>query len=609
MYRYVALIWDKKNSNTSQFARSLSHRIRQSTLSSNRAVEHDGFILLDARERPNGLHAYVLPHGGGVVVGKLFFKDASAEDTTVFATLNDRQSREIVDSSGRRLIEKYWGQYVAFINEYDKGKNCILRDPSGGLNCYYLTYNNIHIFFSHIEDIFSLGEFILSINYKYLAAHIYYPLLSIRETGIREVSKILPGECLTLSGEENTKEFYWNPCDIVRSRTIEDWDEAAVVLRQTTMDCVSAWGSCYDTVLHRLSGGLDSSIVAACLGAGGKRPDVVCLNLHTDRPEADERTFARVSARMAGYELHEQVLQAADADIDRLIRIPKLATPFMHSLTPELEDVHTHLAIEKNADAIFSGQGGDHLFHQAPVKLVAADYAYNHGLSPRLFEVAYQTSLLTGQSIWSVLANTAKHGWFKRPYIPYSEVLHLESFLNGAMLEALTTDYIFNPWLKETKGVPPGKVRQIAALIDLHSFFWPYDLTDHTDIIHPLISQPLIEVCLAIPTYIHTRGGKSRALARYAFRDDIPEEISLRRTKGRTDTYHSRIYSKNPERLKTILLDGELSKAGLIDRRRLEERLSRRSIIKADKLPLLRQYINVEAWLRSWSDVGQKAAA
>ena len=78
-------------------------------------------------------------------------------------------------------------------------------------------------------------------------------------------------------------------------------DEAVVSLRETTVGCEHAWASCYDGIVHNLSGGLDSSIVLSCLKSAPSRPRVTCLNYFTTGPNEDERRSPDNVARVVAY--------------------------------------------------------------------------------------------------------------------------------------------------------------------------------------------------------------------------------------------------------------------------------------------------------------------
>jgi len=127
--------------------------------------------------------------------------------------------------------------------------------------------------------------------------------------------------------------------------------------------------------------------------------------------------------------------------------------------------------------------------------------------------------------------------------------------------------------------------------------------------VHPLWSQPLLELALRIPTYVLTSQGWDRALARRAFAADLPQEIVARRTKGVLDYYAKRILRRNLGFARELLLDGMLVKRGLLDRKALEEVLSGRPTAIESPVVELFDYVSTEAWLRHWSAYEKAAAA
>jgi asparagine synthase (glutamine-hydrolysing) len=90
------------------------------------------------------------------------------------------------------------------------------------------------------------------------------------------------------------------------------------------------------------------------------------------------------------------------------------------------------------------------------------------------------------------------------------------------------------------------------------------------EITFPLISQPIIEVCLRTPTYTLIDGGWDRSTARRAFADLLPREIVRRRAKGGADHLAREILDANASFIRERLLGGTLSREKLIDRRQLE---------------------------------------
>src|SRR3546814_18425449 len=61
--------------------------------------------------------------------------------------------------------------------------------------------------------------------------------------------------------------------------------------------------------------------------------------------------------------------------------------------------------------------------------------------------------------------------------------------------------------------------------------------------ITPLLSQPIVELCLSIPTWQWVRGGRDRAVARAAVADLLPALIAQRRTKGGPTGFLRRVFN------------------------------------------------------------------
>lgn len=81
----------------------------------------------------------------------------------------------------------------------------------------------------------------------------------------------------------------------------------------------------------------------------------------------------------------------------------------------------------------------------------------------------------------------------------------------------------------------------------------------------PLLSQPVVEACLRVPTWMWIAGGMNRAVARAAFADVLPAEILHRRSKGTFMSYLGGVYQRNRPAMRDFLLQGRLQQRGLLD--------------------------------------------
>ena len=116
---------------------------------------------------------------------------------------------------------------------------------------------------------------------------------------------------------------------------------------------------------------------------------------------------------------------------------------------------------------------------------------------------------------------------------------------------------------------------------------------------HPLLSQPLMEVCLQIPTYLLLRGGRERGLAREAFADRVPEQILRRRDKGSVVSHATEMLRQSEPFVRELLLEGALAGAGVIVRKDLEPYIVHGQPFREEHLLPLLACIAAEVWVRT----------
>lgn len=114
----------------------------------------------------------------------------------------------------------------------------------------------------------------------------------------------------------------------------------------------------------------------------------------------------------------------------------------------------------------------------------------------------------------------------------------------------------------------------------------------------PLLSQPLLELCLQIPTYILIKGGQHRALARDAFANVIPPEIKSRESKGGTASVVAGLFAKHRAFVRDLLLDGVLAKRGVLSRQLLDDATTPGKPLALINLFPLMSALSAEVWVR-----------
>jgi asparagine synthase (glutamine-hydrolysing) len=159
-----------------------------------------------------------------------------------------------------------------------------------------------------------------------------------------------------------------------------------------------------------------------------------------------------------------------------------------------------------------------------------------------------------------------------------------------------------HPWFREAPTPPPSSVLLLYGLLtttstDYHVPFTEFKTLNH---VHPLVSQPLLEIALRVPGAFSVKSGWNRAAARAAFCCELSKDVSQRTCKTSTTPWVTETIRQHAGWLREFLLDGALACNGILDRQRVEavlaNQLSAAAIIPAE----LFYHIYIEGWLRQW---------
>jgi asparagine synthase (glutamine-hydrolysing) len=158
--------------------------------------------------------------------------------------------------------------------------------------------------------------------------------------------------------------------------------------------------------------------------------------------------------------------------------------------------------------------------------------------------------------------------------------------------------------------MPAGKLLHAFALTwETSPRYDPFEADSDPVEISPLVSQPLIELSLSIPTYALTHDGRDRAVARRAFADSLPLRIVRRKSKGGQEEHVKDILLSNRELVHDMLVNGQLVRNGYLDNAALQQALLYSpSQFKCDPGELM-SILFLEAWLSSSSRENRRAAA
>ena len=609
MLRYLAFTWNCANEPACAAARLLQQKWGEKRKPWQHKLICEGMSVYWTRLPTDAAQECLMEHNAGVVLGTLFRRGPQSDSPSIQCTdLNDRETDAILASSGQHLIQRYWGSYIALFKDSATRMRRLLVSPVGSLPCFHSQFQGVDVFYSRMEDSLDLG-LSYSFNWNYISAHLAVGGISGQHTALNEVTEVKPGEAFLIDDSGNRRiDLLWNPARIATTEVLDDASVAARRVRDCALACVHSVAALYEEITLYLSGGLDSSIVCSLLNEVGANSRVTCVNLYTDGSNSDERHFARLVAKRASSRLIE--VKRREIELERCGEAAH--TAIIYGYSTRMEHARTAESIRESFGevALFTGNGGDEIFDRNGVEWAARDFLCTRGLRPSLARVCFDVAFLNRLSIWHVLWKSIRRqdgpaaafdglltGWRARA----AE----KGLLNQEVIAALDGNpECCHPWLHHLGKLPPGKVRHILALSTKCNDN-PFAKPDEPEIVNPLMSQPLVELCLQIPSYVHIRGGVDRAVARQAFVDILPPEIIDRTTKGGCIEHDKRLLARNLSFVREILGNGTLVRRKLVDPRRITAVLSDRPSRSKAISPDVMNVFNVEFWLRQWLESGR----
>lgn len=606
MYQYIGIIWDHRDESAARKVNRLYAALAEDIAEYRCISRSEGLAVFHKSTEHSANREYTIANNGGVVVGRIFRHGEEVRQSAVDGIFDEKAAQRIMQTQGRALIENYWGRYVAFVRDREYGRCHVIRDPTGAIPCFLTRWNGLQIVFSDIDDLRRIGINAFSINWHHVAAYVWYSRLLTRHTGFEEVMRLQPGECVTVGMKPWAWSFYWHPVALVKSAVVEQSDEARTLLKRVVTNSITSWASCYRNIFLQLSGGLDSSIVASGLAAIKGVPEVVCYNYYTDRPEGDERRFARMTADRFSFKLIVDKAEATTKTLPDMLGARPSVCPSVMPFMSAAEERRAELVTTYDADAVFTGQGGDHLFGRRRHPLIAGEYIRRHGLDRGLWKVAMETSRLTGKSVWAVLATALGDGLLRRPYDPHNALIEAPMFMDRGRKDSIARRDLVHPWVDDAASLPGMQRQRIFELTTCPNQYLTAKMP--VDYVHPIISQPVIECCLRIPTYVLTHRGRERGLAREAFSSQLPHAITSRTGKGATTAFWSNIVHNDIDFVREFLFDGHLVANGVLDRTLLTQHFKEKRFAQGHEWRPLLNCVKGEAWVRSSLERSQQSA-
>lgn len=424
-------------------------------------------------------------------------------------------------------------------------------------------------------------------------------------TLFKHVSGLRPGHAMTCDAHGNRKRVYWDLAQVkpLRLKGVEEAAEALIfILRDCVRDRID---QARGPLGCELSGGMDSTTVAALTAEQINRPLTTVSYRFATLSSCDESTFAsdvirhlRLDGRFVDAESRwfmKNMWDRCELREDPLAGWDDLET-----------EVISILARQGERATLFTGHGGD-LFFAAP------HVFHIHGLGALRGDAMHRREFAraccrVGIPWWKGMVRGVLAPWVP-PWIKrirhHGKSLRLPDWLNAALFETHELPHRF------LQAAPlrcwhPARVAAYAHM-HLHSYgvrraiHWYERLAGPLGVRveHPLYDRRVASFCFSIPQHILRWRGWSKGLLRHTLSGRLPESVCWREDKPLLVDYYRLGLQRECDALVKLIRSSHLQELGWIHGDVLEQRLRKSIADPPGEAPLFLPALLVEAWLQA----------
>lgn len=531
------------------------------------------------------------------LVGRAFWRDnPKVQPLSTGPIVNERFGEDGV-LLGRVFAEALWGDYLLFSSL--AGQLCVTRDPKGAIPCFYVVWGSCTIWFSNVADLPAAVRRQLRPDFDVIRLNFYCPKMAKRRTGLAGVNQVMAGSTVLVSDGPLITVENWKPENFIPISP-PDLETSAKNIRDSVIEVVSAYGNYFDNPLVSI-GGFDSSVIWCIADKFLGRP-LNGLSLHSRTERGNERRYV---TSLPGLERIAMLPMNGDSIDPEPVFNPNLAVspPGFVDLI-DLTWKRETLGEVSTFDGVLYGIGGDNVFLQAADIYPAGDYVKTNGMTSEAFMHMANSARYAPASIAKVFVNCLQElfgncdNW--QFFLDYSLNRLDKCGYTRDFLADLPTITDLHPGYESIGSAGKGKALQILSSCFCASEFYDMHQPTQFERCELYLSQPILEACLRVPSWMLAYGGVDRGLARIAFADLIPREVLQRTSKSGPEDVYDRFVELHFPRIRDFLSEGVLMREGTVDEGSLTTLFETNPVTSKPRSHRLITLVSNEAWARKW---------
>ena len=454
----------------------------------------------------------------------------------------------LYEEYGERFPEFLNGQFAIALWDQSITRLVLARDRVGIRPLFYRLGSDSIVFASEVKALVRAGLVQPRLNPRVLA-EVFTFWGPIGDHSVFEgVHSLAPGQVLSYELGEVRRRTYWDwDFSTQQARGVANLTDCATELRDLMIDAVRLQLRSDVPVGVYLSGGLDSSIIAALVKNYSDTP-LRTFSLSFEDAEFDESPYQQELVKHLG--THHSVVQCGRSDIAAAFprAIWHTESPVVRA-APAPMLLLSRLVREQGYKVVLTGEGADEvfggydLFKEARLRRFMAR-APQSQMRPRLLERLYPylrhnpaAKLGFARRFFSEGAELAAEPYFA--HIPrWTTTGRISQFFSADLRAAIGT---WDPYQAISAELPP-RIRAWPPLgrdqyVEAHTLMSGYLLSSQCDRMAmansvearvPFLDHRVIEFASALPQRYRLMGLKEKFLLKYAMRDLLPQSVTQR---------------------------------------------------------------------------------
>ena len=520
---------------------------------------------------------------------------------------------------GTNMLSRLNGIFAFAIWDMRDQKLFLARDNFGVKPLYYSLLDKGFFFASELKALTPIINDDNELNYNALQSYLTFLWCPGRDTPIKSVSKLLPGEAMIVQKGKvkNCWKWYQPPVLKNQSKKLITYENAILGVRKHLSTAIHRQMIADVPVGAFLSGGLDSSAIVSLASKIDK--DISCFTIDLiggqEKGNVEDLPYAKKVAKYLNIKLNvvEVDSKKMAGDIEDMVKI--LDEPLADPAALNVYYI-TKMAKEQGIKVLLAGTGGDDIFsgyrrHHAlmreelwnwlPRKLKFKLYNLSSKLNQKNPITRRVTKLLSGIHLEGDARLINYFRWSRREDI---NKLYSKEFRSALNLS--NADKTMLEFLKDV----PSNASQLDRMLALEQQYFLADhnllYTDKMSMINgievrvPFLDLDLVEFVYDIPDHFKQKGNQGKWILKKALKGILPNEIINRPKSGFGAPLRKWIRADLRELLGDILSFDSLKKRGLFDPNAVHKLIKDNDDGKVDASYTLLSLLCIEIWCRNF---------